>query len=263
MTGEPVTPVAAATILMLRDSDARIEVFMVERHHQIDFASGALVFPGGMVDRGDEDPALRDLADGAGGLDTPMLTLAAAAIREAFEECGILLAREEGATELVSAARLETLEPYRDRLHEGKVSLVAFLRDEKLHLACDRLTRFAHWITPERMPKRYDTHFYIALAPQDHIGIHDGHESVDSVWITPQAAMEAGDAGRRTVIFPTFRNLELLGQYANVADAISASRGRDIVCVTPWTEERDDGNYLCIPVEAGYPTSEEKLKRPD
>lgn len=262
MTTDAVTPVPAATILMLRDSDDGIEVFMVERHHQIDFASGALVFPGGMVDPGDEDPALRDLVDGAQGLDAAMLALAAGAIREAFEECSILLAREEGATELVSASRLAALEPYRDRLHKGKISLVDFLRDEKLRFAADRLTRFAHWITPERMPKRYDTHFYLAHAPADHIGVHDGHESVDSVWITPRAAMEAGAAGRRTVIFPTLRNLELLGLYRSAEEAFSASRDRQIVSVTPWTEQRDDGNYLCIPAEAGYPTSEEKLKRP-
>ncbi|MEE8042049.1 MAG: hypothetical protein V3T15_04540 [Pseudomonadales bacterium] len=256
---EPVSAVPAATILMLRDSGEGIEVFMVERHHQIDFASGALVFPGGVVDQGDEDPALRDLADGAETLDDRMLAIAAAAIREAFEECGILLARPENESQLVSDKRRRILEPYRDQLHQGQVTLAEFLRVEKLRLACDRLVRFAHWITPERMPKRYDTHFYIAHAPADHVGVHDGHESVDSVWITPHAAMEAGRAGERTVIFPTFRNLELLDRYASAEEAMAASRERHIVSVTPWTEQRDDGNYLCIPKEAGYVTSEEKL----
>ncbi|MEJ2131796.1 MAG: NUDIX hydrolase, partial [Gammaproteobacteria bacterium] len=127
---------------------------------------------------------------------------------------------------------------------------------------CDRLVRFAHWITPERMPKRYDTHFYIAQAPEDHVGVHDGHESVDSVWITPRAAMEAGAAGERTVIFPTFRNLALLARYRTTDEAMAATRERRIVSVTPWTEHRADGNYICIPEEAGYDISEEKLSRP-
>ncbi len=256
---EPVSPVPAATLLMLRDTGEGIEVFMVERHHQIDFASGALVFPGGVVDQGDEDPALRDLADGAEALDERMLAIAAAAIREAFEECGILLARPENDGTLVPDKRRKTLEPYRDQLHQGQITLVEFLRVEKLRLACDRLVRFAHWITPEWMPKRYDTHFYVTHAPADHVGVHDGHESVDSVWITPRAAMEAGRAGERTVIFPTFRNLELLDRYTSVEEAMAASRERHIVSVTPWTEQRDDGNYICIPKEAGYATSEEKL----
>lgn len=262
MSAQPVTPLPAATILMLRDASDGIEVFMVERHREIDFASGALVFPGGAVDAGDRAPALRELVDGAEHLDDEMLALAIAAIREAFEECGILLAREQDASDLVSGSRLARLDAYRDRLHSGELTLVRFLREEKLRLAADRLTRFAHWITPERMPKRYDTHFYVAHAPEDHLAVHDGHESVDSVWITPRAALEAAATGRRTVIFPTLRNLELLALYPDAEAAIAASRTRRIVPVTPWNEARADGNYLCIPADAGYPTWEEKIRRP-
>ena len=167
-------PVPAATILMLRDGPEGLEVFMVVRHHQIDFASGALVFPGGKVDPG--DAVVRDHCDGADDLDERDLAMRVGAIREAFEECGILLARPRGDTALVSGARLEALDAYRDKLHSGELSLADFLEQEQLTLALDTLTRFAHWITPEMMPKRFDTDFFVAAAPADHVALHDGQK---------------------------------------------------------------------------------------
>src|SRR5215472_6825459 len=109
-------PLPAATILLLRDSPGGLEVFMVKRHHQIDFVAGALVFPGGRVDKGDSEAALRDHADGGEGWTDLMRAIGAAAIREAFEESGILLARDVQTGELVSAERLEKLESFRKAL---------------------------------------------------------------------------------------------------------------------------------------------------
>ena len=255
---QPATPVPAATIMMLRDGDDGLEVFMVVRHHQIDFASGALVFPGGKADPADFDAALEDYLDGAAD-DADMKAIQVASIREAFEECGVLLAREPGAGRLISGERLATLEPYRDRLHKGDLTILEFLQKEDLRLACDTLNHFAHWVTPPMMPKRFDTHFFLASAPADHLAVHDGHESVDSVWISPAEALADAAAGKRTVIFPTLRNIEKLGNHQSVADAIAATEGITPVKVLPWTEKRDDGNYLCIPVEAGYEISEEKM----
>jgi 8-oxo-dGTP pyrophosphatase MutT (NUDIX family) len=255
---KPAEPVPAATVLMLRDGADGLEVFMVVRHHQIDFASGALVFPGGKADEADFDPDLDDLLDGASA-DPDMKAMQVASIREAFEECGVLLARESGSGELISGHRLATLESYRDRLHRGELTILDFLRTEQLRLACDRLAHFAHWVTPPMVPKRFDTHFFLAAAPPDHLAVHDGHESVDSVWTTPAEALADADAGRRTVIFPTLRNIEKLARYATVADAIAATEGVTPVKVLPWTEQREDGSYLCIPPEAGYDVSEEKM----
>lgn len=253
----PAEPVPAATILMLRDGPTGLETFMVVRHHQIDFASGALVFPGGKVDEGDF--GVRDLCDGIDGADDTQVAMMAGAIREAFEECGVLLARDPGSDDLVSAERLAPLEADRDALHRGDVSLRAFLEREGLRLACDRLQHFAHWITPPMVPKRFDTHFYLAAAPADHLAVHDGHESVDSVWISPGDAVAGAEDGIYTVIFPTLRNLEMLGESADVDRALADAAGRTIVSVLPWTEQRDDGNWLCIPPEAGYRISEEKM----
>ena len=250
--------VPAATILLLRQADDNLEVFMVVRHHQIDFASGALVFPGGKADPQDFDDALLPMLHGAEG-DKNMRAIQVSAIREAFEECGVLLAREAGSDALISGERLAGLEHYREALNSGAVTLLDFLKTEQLVLACDTLTHFAHWITPEMMPKRFDTHFYLAVAPADHVALHDGYESVDSVWISPADAVAEAAAGTKTVIFPTLRNLEKLGNSTSPKSAIETALASEVVPVLPWTEQREDGNYLCIPEPAGYAVNEEKM----
>ena len=254
---QPPVPVPAATILMLRDGEAGLETFMVVRHHQIDFASGALVFPGGKVEPGDF--GVRDLCDGVAGADDTQVGMMAGAIREAFEESGILLARPDGEAGLVPGARLKELDAYREPLSKGEVGIRDFLMKERLRLACDQLAPFAHWITPEMMHKRFDTLFYLAVAPADHLAVHDGKESVDSVWLSPAAALEGARTGAYTIIFPTRVNVELLGKSASVQAALQDAAARHIVTVLPWLDKRQDGAYLCIPPEAGYAVSEEKL----
>jgi 8-oxo-dGTP pyrophosphatase MutT (NUDIX family) len=250
------TPVPAATILMLRDGGNGLEVFMVVRHHQIDFATGALVFPGGKVDDGDTQ--VRAFCDGADGVDDEELALQVGAIREAFEECGILLARDHEGT-LLDGERVARLEPFRDQLNRGELSIKAFLENEALTLACDLLQPFAHWVTPDMMPKRFDTRFYLAVAPDDHSAVHDGHESVDSVWLSPADALAGAKSGKYTVIFPTRLNIEMLDESQSVDEAMAMAQQRTIVSVTPWTENREDGQYICIPPDAGYAVSEELM----
>jgi len=258
MSNAPARAVPAATILLLRGDHSVLEVFMVVRHHQIDFASGALVFPGGKVDPQDDDPALADFCDGASP-DSTTRAIQVAAIREAYEECGVLLARAAGESRLIAGARLADLEPFRDRINGGKITFKEFLKQQNVRLACDQLVPFAHWITPEMMPKRFDTYFFIADAPSDQVALHDGHESVDSVWISPTDALAGAASGKYTVIFPTLRQVEKLGHAQSPADAVARARRSPIVTVTPWTEQRADGQYLCIPIEAGYDVSEEKM----
>lgn len=248
----------AATLLLVRAGRSSLEVFMVVRHHEIDFASGALVFPGGKVDDHDGDAALAARCDGADA-DSVLRSIQVASIREAFEECGVLLARREGEPDLITGAELGELEVYRNRLHGGEISLAAFLETHHLRLACDKLVHFAHWITPKGLPKRFDTHFYIAEAPADHVALHDGHESVDSVWISPQAALEGAADGTYTVIFPTLRNIERLAEARTPADAVRLAAGRSVITVEPWTEQRRDGTYVCIPPDAGYSITEEQV----
>jgi len=258
MNDKVVTPVPAATIVLLRPAASGFEIFMIARHHQIDFASGALVFPGGKIDPGDSDPAIAERCDGADA-DPAARAIQIGAIREAFEECGVLLARPQGQSDLITGTRLSELDHYRDEIHGGELTLADFLDRESLRLACDQLVPFAHWVTPDMMPKRFDTYFYLAMAPPDHVAVHDGHESVDSVWISPQQAAEDAKAGTRTIIFPTLRNIAKLAFSESADAAIAQARSANVVTVTPWMEKREDGTYLCIPPEAGYDISEEKM----
>ncbi len=259
MTGDkarqdkPLIP--AATILMLRDGPTGLEVFMVVRHHQIDFASGALVFPGGKLAPGDTLPDVRGLCDGVDELDDTRLALRVAAIREAFEESGVLLARDTSG-KIIDGPRLSGLEADRPLLDKGDLAIGDFLAREDLRLACNMLHPYSHWITPKMMPKRFDTHFYLAIAPADHVAMHDGTEGVDSVWINPTDALEEAKAGKRTIIFPTRMNLEKLAESATVAEAIEAANARDIVTVEPLVEDRDGTMMLTIPAEAGYSVTE-------
>jgi 8-oxo-dGTP pyrophosphatase MutT (NUDIX family) len=254
---EPAAPRPASTVLLLRDSVAAggIEVFMMVRHHQIEFNSGALVFPGGSVDATDREIAGQpELYAGERGVDAEALGFRIAAIRETFEESGILLARSKGADTLIEAVHAREIEAInRAALCEGKTSFLDVVSGNGLVLALDALVPYAHWITPEGMPKRFDTWFFLAAAPPDQLGAHDGKESTDSIWLSPREALEGGDSGRFKLPFPTTRNLIRLGKQPAVAPALADARGMDIVTVMPvMTRTADGGRQLRIPREAGY-----------
>lgn len=240
-------PVPAATIVIVRDGPAGLDVFMVKRHHQIDFAAGALVFPGGKATGGDFDDGL---AAYAGGTGDALRGFRACAIREAFEEAGILFARDARG-DLVDGARLQALAPWRAHLERGEAALIDMLRAERLTLACDALVHYAHWVTPVGMPKRFDTHFFLAAAPPGQAGRHDGRESVDSTWIAPAAAV--ADRARYTVVFPTRLNLMKLAGSPTVAAALAAAAHTPPVTVEPVFETGADGQRsLRIRDDAGY-----------
>jgi len=257
MPAEAVAPRPASTILLLRDSTVtrgEIEVFMMVRHYEIDFSSGALVFPGGSVDKGDQEiianPALYA---GGEGLDASALSFRIAAIRETFEESGILLARVSGLNSLVDARRASEIEAaHRGPLCEGKTTFSKILADNGLRLALDELLPYAHWITPEGMPKRFDTWFFLAAAPPEQVGAHDGRESTDSIWLSPGEALAGGESGRFKLPFPTTRNLIKLGKQPSVKAALDDSRGKPVVTVMPVMTKLNGGRQLRIPREAGY-----------
>ncbi len=246
------TPRPAATVLLLRDgppgTQGGIEVFMQVRHQDMKFASGALVFPGGRVDP--EDHALAAnaaLSPATAGLDPLAGALRVAAIRETFEESGVLLARPRGGAALVSGARLRELS---DKGH----GFARMLADAALVLAADLLVHFAHWITPVHNPRRFDTHFFALAAPEDQLAAHDGTESVESMWIAPRDAVAGSEAGRVKLVFATLMNLQRLGRYGSVAEALQAAGRAQVVTVTPELVARGEGNIrqMRIPAEAGY-----------
>jgi 8-oxo-dGTP pyrophosphatase MutT (NUDIX family) len=225
MSDTPTAPARpASTVLLLRDGPRGIEVFMVVRHRQIDFASGALVFPGGRVEASDKALAGGD-SHGA---------FRVAAIRETWEECGVLLA-EEGSTP------------------EAEGEFAAMLAERRLMPAVSSLAHFAHWITPVEVPKRFDTHFFLAAAPEDQAALHDGHEAVDSVWIRPADALAEGIAGTKKLVFPTRMNLTKLARHDSVAEAFAAAHARPVVTVLPeLVGMTPEGRILRLPRDADY-----------
>ena len=258
MPAQVVAPRPASTILLLRDSAAtrgEIEVFMMVRHYEIDFNSGALVFPGGSVDKGDQEIIARpEFYSGGEGLDAGALSFRIAAIRETFEESGILLARARGSNALIDAKRAGEIEAAsRAALCEGKTTFLKVLTDNGIVLAVDELVPYAHWITPEGVPKRFDTWFFLAAAPPEQVGAHDGKESTNSIWVSPREALAGGESGRFKLPFPTTRNLIRLGKQPGVKAALDDSKGKPVVTVMPvLTKLAGGGRQLRIPLEAGY-----------
>jgi 8-oxo-dGTP pyrophosphatase MutT (NUDIX family) len=245
----------ASTVVILRDGAGGIEVFMVVRHHQIDFASGALVFPGGKVDAEDSDAVWGEMAPNAPN--APDRSFFVAAGRETFEEAGLMLARRRGTNEIVDADAAHGLvETHRAALLKGATTFVDILRKENLMLAADLMVPFAHWITPEVVPKRFDTHFFLIAAPVAQLGAHDGGESVEGLWITPQQALSEAKSGTRTLVFATRMNLEKLARYRTVAEAVEITRSRPVVTVMPKAMKTPEGRKLQIPAEADYGVTE-------
>lgn len=263
MTTNPAPLKPASTVLLVREckkeSDT-LEVFMVVRHHQIDFASGALVFPGGKVDDADSHPDLKNhLPESQDSSDT-LLSFKIAAIREAFEECNILLARSKSDSKLIGSERLGKLVgTYRKKMQSGEIDILSMAKQEDLELATDLLAHYSHWLTPIFMPKRFDTHFFVAQAPEDQLAVHDGEESIDSVWIGPNKALQGGADGTYTIIFPTQMNIEYLSNYNSVSDAIEGSNKTKTVSVLPELEVTPEGKFLNIPAEAGYSLTRRKI----
>ncbi len=229
---------------------------MVERHHQIDFAEGALVFPGGKLEACDGAPELAAHARDSHLHSEAERALRVAAIRETFEECGVLLARQRSDGRLVDATRLASIEKrYRSRLVQDASTLLELVESEDLELAFDLLVPFAHWITPTFMPKRFDTRFFLVAAPPDQLAAHDGDESVDSIWTSVPDALELERTGRRTIIFPTLENLKKLGRSDLVEEAMERARRETIVPVLPALVKDADGElWLEIPEAADYDT---------
>ena len=245
----------AATILLLRD-DPEFEVLMVKRHHQIDFASGALVFPGGKTHAGDQDPAWADHTTGWDQFDDEQRTLRVGAIREAYEEAGILLAEGLDGSDFA-----EVCDPLvRSAVDRGERAFIDVVRDLGVRLRLDALAVFARWITPTMMPKRFDTWFYAVTAPADQLAACDGRETVDAEWIAPAEALRLAAAGERKVIFPTRMNLQLLAEASGADDAVTRASARTLVTVQPQVQRRDSGNVLVLPPDAGYGAVEEPLE---
>jgi 8-oxo-dGTP pyrophosphatase MutT (NUDIX family) len=246
----------AATVLLLRDGGAGLEVLMITRHAETVFAGGAAVFPGGRQDAEDAAPSLRRHCAKVPGADTVQMALRVCAIRETFEEAGLLLARRAGSDRLLTGAEIKAIEAALRRKLDRAPDFSELVIQGELELATDLLVPFAHWITPVIRPRRYDTYFFLAPAPDAQEALHDGHEAVASIWVSPAQAAADGAAQRVKMIFATRFNLQKLARNATREAAFAAARADTIVTVCPEYRETPQGLMWCIPIEAGYGVAE-------
>ncbi len=263
-------PVPAATIMLMRETRGSVEVLMLERHAKSSFLPDLYVFPGGRVDPGDHE-----LADRVRGLSSDeararastvdaeaALGFYVAAIRETFEESGVLLATRRGERELISGALAAELSGHRLEMQAGRVSFRDIVEAHDLDLAANRLSVHGHWITPEIVPHRFDTLFFLTAAPPGHEAAHDGVESSNHVWIRPEDALAQARRKERQMIFPQIANLETLTGFTNVSDVVASSHARPVVPITPRIAGEGDDRKLVIPDDAGYATTEDALELP-
>ena len=214
----------AATVVVVRDAPDGLEVFMLLRTTQASFAAGMYVFPGGRVDEADGAADIERWCDGrddapasaALGLDRGGLAYWVAAVRECFEEAGLLLARRRDGSPV----------PLRDEdrraVHAGKLSMVELCRRDDLVLDLGALRYVAHWVTPVgEGTRRFDTRFFLAVAPPDQEGAHDDTETVHSMWVRPADAL--GQAERRELVMmpPTIATLRWIAECSSTADALA------------------------------------------
>lgn len=254
----------ASTVIMVREVDAGVEICMLMRNLKSDFVGGAYVFPGGAIDGNDYSPEFQDLcpffdddkASQALGLKKGGLGFFIAAIRESFEEAGILLASLPGDEEMVSMkdpARAELFLHYREELNAHRLGLIDIVKSEKLSLRPERLKFHSRWITPVGPPRRYDTRFFLVDAPKDQTALHDRSETVDSLWIRPQDALDAHERGEFQLIFPTIKTLESIAIHKSVLEIFESAPLHDPVeYVQPRIVERDGQIVLLLPGDDGY-----------
>jgi 8-oxo-dGTP pyrophosphatase MutT (NUDIX family) len=223
----PVEARPAATVALVRDGDDGLEVYLLRRVRGMSFAANMHVFPGGSVDP----------SDGPAGPAVSISAFVTAAVREAFEECGVLLAGPS-ATELVDDVSGPEWESERVALEAGRQSLAELLSRRGLVLRPDLLAPVAHWITPEVEPRRYDTHFFAAALPPHQQARTAGTEADLRLWIPPAQALAEG----LKMMAPTRAVLQDLACYPTVAAALSADR--QITTVRPRAEL--DGDQVRI-----------------
>jgi 8-oxo-dGTP pyrophosphatase MutT (NUDIX family) len=246
---DPVTPSPAASLVLLRDrAPGSVEVLLLQRHAKSKFAAGDHVFAGGKVEADDvpddaerfcrgltaRDAAER-LGDRLAGRDALAYWLGA--IRETFEEAGILLAyTPDGAFVTLTPANREQFAAYRAACQASNQAFFPMVRAERLTLATDRLTYFAHWITPEENPIRFDTRFFAAVTPPEQEATVDGSEIVAARWLTATEALEALRRREITLRTPTIKNLEIVGAAkagATAPDIVASLAGRSVPTIRP------------------------------
>jgi 8-oxo-dGTP pyrophosphatase MutT (NUDIX family) len=242
---KPATPRPAATVVLMRDGQDGPEILLLRRSSRSRFVPGAYVFPGGRVDASDATPDIMDHLDGLDEAqasrrldltdgDPPALAYYLAAMREAFEETGILLGkRASDGGPAPTAAEVEDFDVLRNDLMEERRGFAAVLEEMDVRLDGGAMEYLAHWITPEPEPRRYDTRFFAARVPRQSEAIIDRREMTDALWITPSAALRQHSQGDLPMIFPTMKTLEQLTRYSSVEGALKEIGSMEVPTILP------------------------------
>ena len=258
-----VVPRPAATVILARDTSDGIEVFMMQRTTEVAFAKGMHVFPGGGLDPTDHHPDIASLCVGLTdvhasttlGIEQGGLAYWIAAIRECFEEAGLLLGYRYD-DELVHLNEHEALRlaDLRIALAENKITFVDVLKAEQFRVATDKIAYFSHWITMPGRPKRYDTRFFVAQAPVGQVAKQDDYETVGHRWVRPADAIEKSRLGEIDLMFPTIKTLETLSRFATVQELLEFARApKPKQLMTPRTGTGRDGKTeILIPGDYAY-----------
>ena len=243
----------SSTVALVRPATGSPELFMVRRHENSPFGA-AYAFPGGVVDPEDRmvhghcrGLSARD-ADARLGVGGAGLDYYSAAVRELFEETGILLADVDRVA--------EGLQPARDALNDGCDNWADFVVRNRLELYCDALHYFSHWVTPPTLEKRYSTRFFVAAMPEAQTASHCGTELIDSRWSTAEDMLEAGRSGDVHLHFPTIKALETLARHKTFDALMSwASECIDwgVTTMVPMIIERDGKPEIVLPGDRDYP----------
>lgn len=258
MSGEKRQPRLAATVVLTRDAPNGLELLLLRRAEKGDHNSGAWVFPGGLVDAADgECHALCDGLDDAEasrrlGVERGGLDMFIAAVRECFEEAGVLYATQaDGRTVDLLGERGAALSARRGALATGECSLAELCQAHALRLSVDRLHYIAHWLTPIGRPKRFDTRFFIAVLPEGQATAHDAVETVEQVWLTPAQALAPENA--RRLMTPTRAVIEQLAAFADTARLLAWARSpRQVQRVLPRLATRGDGPCPILPGDLAW-----------
>jgi len=250
----------AATVILLRDTAEGPEVYVLRRQPTMAFASGQYVFPGGSVDVRDElisvdwvGPAPDYWAKIFSASEPLAIALVCAAIRETFEESGVLLAGPDAET-VVADTSGPDWEADRVALINRELSFAEFLSRRGLVLRADLVVPWAHWITPAFEPKRFDTRFLVAALPAGQVTREFGEEADQVEWVRPEVAIERFKSGDMAIMPPTLISLAEMAAYATVADALAASANRNIAPIEPHVviPEDEDAMYLVLPGDPRY-----------
>ena len=252
-----LTPRPAATLILAREGAGGPEVFLMQRTLKANFVAGAYVFPGGAVDPGDEDAFWADNAEGFDdrrasrllGVEQGGLAYWIAAIRECFEESGLLLA--EDSEGLAPAA--DELTALRARVAAGELDFITLCRERRLRPTMTALGYFSHWITPPGLSRRFDTRFFLAAAPAEQIAVPDQVETIDHAWLRPEDALAKNKRGELELVFATIQTLRALSGFDSVNAMVAHAQAQEAVpALMPRISTGSKGRRMVLPGERAY-----------